>query len=514
MNAERVFIGYGSESGNARNLAQRLQRHPRLQAHAPLAVALNDLTPEQFTARDLLLIVTSSFGDGEPPANAERFLERTTQAASLSGLRYAIFGLGDTAYPTFCGFSKALDQVLADKGAVAAINRVDADSDFESFFTTWATVLDAVLQGDAQAGKTLQLQVTAYGENDAYPAKVIQHLRLNRAAPYASHIRLDIQGSGIRYRAGDNLYVLAENEPALLGGIADWLGDPRAVELLATKELRLLGKPVLRELARVSGNDELKTLLKVSNRKQLEQYLPGKDLLDVLEDFCQPAPFDAQTLADLLPASLPRAYSIASHSNAGYVDLCIREVAYTLGGRARKGAATGFLTGAPKAVKVFARSNPRFHLPDNVTHPVILIGTGTGIAPLMGLLEQLEGQAQRPEACLVFGDRRESEDFLYRERIEQWQTQGVLGNVLTAFSRDSESRYYVQHALVEHGHGIWSLLAQGAHVYLCGNKANLEQAIEQALVEVARSAGGLEPEAAEACVRQLQESGRIHKELY
>jgi sulfite reductase (NADPH) flavoprotein alpha-component len=514
MNVERVFIGYGSESGNARDLAQRLQRHACLQQHAPTATALNDLALEHFTAQDLLLIVTSSFGDGEPPANAERFLEQITHIASLTGLRYAIFGLGDTAYPTFCGFSKALDLVLAEKGATAVINRVDADSDFEAFFNTWATVVDAVLQGDAQAGKALHLRVTAYGEHDAYPAKVIQSRRLNQSAPYASHIRLDIEGSGIRYRAGDNLYVLAENEPALLAGIAEWLGDERAVELLAGKELRQLGKPLLRDLAKASANDELKTLLKVSNRKPLEQYLRGKDLLDLLENFCEPSQFDAQALADLLPASLPRAYSIASHSNPGYVDLCIREVAYTLAGRERTGMATGFLTGAPTTVKVFARSNPRFHLPDNVRHPVILIGTGTGIAPLIGLLEQLETQAQRPTACLVFGDRRESEDFLYRERITHWQAQGLLSQVLTAFSRDSESRYYVQHALMEHGHAIWALLVEGAHVYLCGNKANLDAAIEAALVEVARAAGRMETEAAEAFVRQLQESGRIHKELY
>ncbi|GFM84616.1 sulfite reductase subunit alpha [Pseudomonas cichorii] len=514
MNVERVFIGYGSESGNARGLAQRLECLPFLQRYAPQARELNSLDLEQMTATDLLLVVSSSFGDGEPPANAERFLEQAVQASNMAGLRYAIFGLGDTAYPTFCGFTRTLDTLLSSRNAMPVINRVDADTDFEGFFATWSRVLDSVLQGDSQAGATLHLQVVAYGEKTAYPASILEQRRLNQSPPYAHHIRFNIQGSGIKYRAGDNLYVLAENAPEQLAALARWFDDEQARTCLANKELRQIGKSVLRDIAKASGNDELKSLLKISHRKLLDEYLHGKDILDVLDDFCEPGCFTVQELAHWLPDNLPRAYSIASHSHPDYVDLCIREVAYSLAGRERKGTATGFLTGQPQAVNIFARSNPRFHLPDGVSHPLILIGTGTGIAPLIGLLEQLENEAANPTTCLVFGDRHQASDFLYRERIEHWQTQGVLDHVLTAFSRDNEARYYVQDALVEHSHIIWDLLNQGAHLYLCGNKANLECSICEALVSIARSAGRLDIETAEGFVRQLLNDGRIHKELY
>ncbi|MCV4283068.1 diflavin oxidoreductase [Pseudomonas capsici] len=514
MNVERVFIGYGSESGNARGLAQRLESLPCLQGHRPQARELNSLDLAQMTSSDLLLIVSSSFGDGEPPANAERFLEQAAQASDLVGLRYAIFGLGDTAYPTFCGFTKTLDTLLSSRNATPTINRVDADADFEGFFATWSSVLERVLQGDSQAGSALHLQVVAYGENAAYPASIIEQRHLNRTAPYAHHIRFDIQGSGINYRAGDNLYVLAENAPEQLDALTRWFDDQQAREWLADKELRQIGKQALRDIAKASGNEELKTLLKISNRRQLEDYLHGRDILDVLDDFCEPGCFTARELAQWLPDNLPRAYSIASQGNPDYVDLCIREVAYSLAGRERKGTATGFLTGQPAAVNIFVRSNPRFHLPDSVNHPLIMIGTGTGIAPLIGLLEQLENQTTTPKTCLVFGDRHQASDFLYKERIEHWQAQGVLDQVLTAFSRDNEVRYYVQDALREHAHVIWDLLNQGAHLYLCGNKANLERSIDEALVNVTRSAGRLDIETAEAFVRQLANEERIHKELY
>jgi len=511
---ERIFIGYGSESGNARGLAQKLERLPFLARYTVIVQELNSLALEQITAQDRLVIVSSSFGDGEPPANAERFVDHIKQTGPLAGLHYAIFGLGDTAYPTFCGFTKAIDVALLGKKATPFISRVDADTDFEGFFETWCAAFDAVLRGNLRAGTTLRLQVTAYGENDAYPARVITQTRLNTTAPYAHHIRLDIEGSGIKYRAGDNLYVLPENDPQLLSQIAQWFGGEPTSQALEDRELRQISKAALRDISKVTQNDALKNLLKVSNRKLLEEYLYGKDILDVLGDFCEPHSFSPQELAAWLPQRLPRAYSIASHNNDNYVDLCVREISYSLSDRERKGTATGYLTSHKPVVKVFARSNPRFHLPRDVSHPLIMVGTGTGIAPSIALLEQLDQEHINTHTCLVFGDRREASDFLYRDRIEQWQHQGILDQVITAFSRDSDSRYYVQHAIIKHGAYIWDLLQQGAHLYLCGNKENLERAIDEALISIAISVGKLTEEAAGEFISHLMISSRIHKELY
>ncbi|UVL38745.1 sulfite reductase flavoprotein subunit alpha [Pseudomonas sp. B21-040] len=511
---ERIVIGYGSESGNARGLTQRLLRLPCVQPYALAVQDLNALELETLTTRDLLIVVCSSFGDGEPPGNADRFLDQLIQCEHLSSVPYAIFGLGDTAYPTFCGFTKSLDAALLQKGAAPWINRVDADTDFEGFFETWCATLEAVLKGDRRAGTTLQLQVTAYGENAAWPARVISRTRLNATAPYAWQVRLDIEGSGIKYRAGDNLYVLAQNDPQLLAQIGQWFGRDDAHTLLATKELRQLGKSLLRDMARVSQHDTLKTLLKVSNRKELEGYLYGKDLLDVLSDFCEPGQMSLEELAEWLPDVLPRAYSIASHDQPHYVDLCIREIAYQLADRPRIGTATGHLAGKLAQVQVFARSNVRFHLPRQADHPVVLIGTGTGIAPLIALLEQIEQQSSPAQTCLIFGDRRRASDFLYQPRLEKWQETGVLDQLITAFSRDADRRYYVQDAMLEHGAYLWALLSQGAHVYVCGNKSHLERAIDEALVNIAMRYGHLAEEDAQQFVADLSSSDRVHKELY
>jgi len=512
----RIIIGYGSESGNALGLTQRLLRQAFLQSFELVAQDLNSLDLNTLRTTDRLVIISSSFGDGEPPANAERFLEQLGRSDSLAHLNYAIFGLGDTAYPTFCGFTKALDRLLQDKHANAFINRVDADSDFDDFFEAWCTAFSAVLRGDSSAGTTLSLRVSAYGERAAFTSHVIACTPLNKIAPHAYHVRLDIEGSGIRYRAGDNLYVLAPNDPQLLAEIALWLGDDGAMQQLRTKELRQLSKAVLRELARLCPHDNLKNLLKTSNRKALEAYLYGKDLLDIMMDFCSPSSITLPALVEMLTERLPRAYSIACHSHPHHVDLCFREVTYSLAERQRIGTASGYLARAQSKaeVQIFTRSNPRFHLPKGSDFPLVLIGAGTGIAPLIGLLEQREQEGTESPACLFFGDRRRASDFLYQERVERWHCLGVLEQVFTAFSRDSERRCYVQDALIEHGAYLWQLLEQGAHLYLCGNKHNLEHAIDQALLSVAGTFGQLGTPAAEDYMAKLNACGRVHKELY
>ncbi|WP_440511890.1 flavodoxin domain-containing protein, partial [Serratia sarumanii] len=141
---ERILIGYGSESGNARALAMRLGEQSSLQPYRPVVKELNAIQPADVGERDALLIVSSSFGDGEPPANAERFSDALAQWPDRHRLRYAIFGLGDTAYPHFCGFTQALDARLTQYGAQAIVNRVDADVNFEPFFATWLKTLEKV----------------------------------------------------------------------------------------------------------------------------------------------------------------------------------------------------------------------------------------------------------------------------------------------------------------------------------------------------------------------------------
>ncbi|MDI9274732.1 sulfite reductase flavoprotein subunit alpha [Stenotrophomonas sp. PFBMAA-4] len=498
----RLLVGFASESGNARALAQRLGAE--LQPHAPQVLPFNDIDVASLGHGDVLLAISSSFGDGEPPANGEQFFETLRQTPMLSGLRYAVFGLGDTGYPSFCGFTKALDAALSERQAQPLLHRVDADLGYEQFFQQWQPVLGQVLQGNLAAGQDLRLQVTAYGEDNAFAAPIVERRRLNSSDPAAWHVQLDIAGSGMAYRAGDTLHVVPDNDPSLLQALATWYGDPAAVTALQDRELRLPSKGVLRELARLGGSETLKGLLKVSQKRELDAYLHGLDVLDLLQDHATPDSVPLDRLCSILSPRLPRAYSIASHPGDDQVSLCVREVRYHLRGRERCGTATGSLLHGAGHARVYCRSNPGFHLPDAADAPLLMVGTGTGIAPLMGLMQELQAGTHARDVHLVFGEKHRQHDYLYREQLQDWHAQGLLSGLHTAFSRDGTGKVYVQHVLQQRADEVRDLLARGGHLYLCGNKRHLEAAVREAIDAI----GG------EGRWETLRGEGRTHCELY
>lgn len=547
-NLDNIIIGFGSESGNAEALASQLAKLPCFNQEELKLVALNELQLEQLGKNDLLLVVTSTFGDGEPPANAEDFAAQLSNSASLAPFQYAIFALGDVAYANFCQFGKTLDTQLSVKGAVRVINRVDADVDYRAFFQQWLDTVGAVIAGDQNIGQLLDLKVTPYSEAAPHPAKIISSTRLNTSASGVYEVAMDISGSGINYRAGDLLYALPRKDPELLSKLTSWFASKHASQEqvaaeLVGKELRLLTKSLLRTLANKANNAALKERLKTRNKLALADYLYGRDLFDVLQDCGEPGFISLPELSAALSQQTPRAYSIASsgifyrqaqtiekdndsptqspkhnlvNSSPSRVDLCIRDVSYELNQRMHYGTISHPLSHCQTGdqVKVFIRSNPGFHLADNADMPIIMIGAGTGIAPYLGFLQQIESQQQRPHTLLFFGERKQQQDFLYRKQLLRWLSQGVLTQLVTAFSQDQAEKYYVQHAMVKHGEQLWQLLQNDAVLYVCGSQRNLAKPIDQALITMAQQYGKLSLEQAEEYISELVSAQRYRRDLY
>ena len=181
----RVHIAYGSESGNAQALATELANQPFLQAYTVSVSSLNETHPSMLDSQTLLLVITSSFGDGEPPANADDFLETLENLTALS-CRYCVFGLGDVTYEHFCGFSQKVDEALQSKQAQPLIERVDADLNYREIFKQWLPLLQQALNDLPQQPLSHQLSVQVYNENTVYQAEVldIQHLAQSDPAVY------------------------------------------------------------------------------------------------------------------------------------------------------------------------------------------------------------------------------------------------------------------------------------------------------------------------------------------
>lgn len=151
---KQLHIAYGSESGTAHRLSYDLKRD--LSRFKPSYTTLNELNLAELGDDDLVLIITSTTGAGDVPSNARAFYRQLVQHKDKLNFHFAVFGLGDTNYDDFCGFSIVVDGLLTRKGAKAIAKPVNADVDFEDFFEQWSTKVTALLNNSAGAAEALQ----------------------------------------------------------------------------------------------------------------------------------------------------------------------------------------------------------------------------------------------------------------------------------------------------------------------------------------------------------------------
>jgi sulfite reductase (NADPH) flavoprotein alpha-component len=171
----------------------------------------------------------------------------------------------------------------------------------------------------------------------------------------------------------------------------------------------------------------------------------------------------------------------------------------------------------PKGQRTTAwlRRHPAFNLPPDPNRPIIMVAAGCGIAPFIGFLAEREAEGSRGVSWLIFGNRHRDADFLHGPRLQAWLQAGVLVRLDTAFSRDPDDGAHVQDRLVEQAAEVWEwLTARNAILYACGRLSTLGRGLDEALTGIARSKGGLEPQAADALVAQWRADGRIRRDLF
>jgi sulfite reductase (NADPH) flavoprotein alpha-component len=240
----------------------------------------------------------------------------------------------------------------------------------------------------------------------------------------------------------------------------------------------------------------------VDNGEVLSEYVHTRDYVDILKEFDE-ARFEApENFLAQLSAITPRLYSIASclAAHPGEAQLCISVVRYETHGRKKKGLASGFFADHAgmfvKNIPVYVQESRTFRLPKGGATDIIMCGPGTGIAPFRAFLEQriLDGATGRN--WLVFGEQHRATDFLYGEEFLEMQRKGKLHRLDVAFSRDQERKIYVQHRLLENAKELWGWLQGGAYFYVCGDAHRMAKDVHQTLIEIAKTEGGLTPEAA------------------
>jgi sulfite reductase (NADPH) flavoprotein alpha-component len=142
-----VTILWGSQTGNAEGLGKKLAKLLSSKGHAPTLKSMADVSLADLSEIAHLLIITSTYGDGEPPDNAAEFHAalQAADAPSLASLQYSVFALGDSNYPEFCKCGRDFDQRLAGLGAKRLTEIVECDVEFDDTFKTWSSQVTTAL---------------------------------------------------------------------------------------------------------------------------------------------------------------------------------------------------------------------------------------------------------------------------------------------------------------------------------------------------------------------------------
>ncbi len=557
--ATPLLIGYGSQTGSAQGLAKRVAKEAEKRGFAPTVKELNAVAPAELTTLARCVVITSTWGDGDPPDNAAGFWAQLQADAvpRLENLSFAVLGLGDRNYADFCGAAKKFDERLEKLGARRLAPRGECDVDYEAGAKAWLEALWLRLEGTEAVGKSAisdQSGPAAAGAQEPphaglntvppkaeytrscpFPARLKTNRRLNRDGSQKDtrHFEILLANSGLGYEAGDALGVGPTNCPALVEELLATLGfsgdetvttassPATSIHQLLTTGLVITAPApaLLKDAAARAKNSELLALLDPARKSELDQWLHGRDVVDVLRA-CAGAKFTPAEITAHLRKLQPRLYSISSSPKAhpGEVHLTVAAVRYEAHGRARKGVCSCWLADRVAVnetpVPVFVQKSHGFRLPSDPARPIIMVGPGTGIAPFRAFLEERRAVGAAGENWLFFGDQQRACDFLYEEELTAWSRDGLLTRLDLAFSRDQAAKIYVQDRMREQAAELWRWLEDGAHFYVCGDAKRMAKDVDAMLHQLIETAGGKTRDQAAEYVANLKSAKRYQRDVY
>ncbi|CAB3402599.1 unnamed protein product [Caenorhabditis bovis] len=590
----QVLIMYGSQTGTAEEMSGRLAKD--LSRYSKKAVVVD---PEDIEVEDLnrlsevpdalLVLCLATYGEGDPTDNAIGLVEYlNSDSCDLSGVRYAVFGLGNKTYEHFNAVGKQMDKQLEKLGAtrIFQMGLGDDDANLEEDFMRWreaflpkvAEEFGWELNAEAETMRQYRLESVEPGKalfkgefgrlgayerprppfdvKNPYLATITENreLHLEKSDRSCRHIEFSVEGSRIRYEAGDHLAVFPTNDSKLVDRLIELLEfDPdQSFRLVNVDEDASKRHPfpcpttfrtalshyvdicapvkshVLKAISEYCSDEAQKKnldLLATATEEGMKEYAryivkERRSIVDVLNEHrsCK-APIEY--LLELLPRLQARYYSIASSPrvNEEKIAICAVITKYSIGDRHINGVCTNYLSTkmANSKAPVFVRKST-MRLPHRITTSVIMIGPGTGFAPFRGFLQDRQchknSGKEVGEMHLYYGCRHPDHDYIYRDELEDFVKDGVLTHLECAFSRLSDKKVYVQDKLWETKDRVWDAINNGAHVYVCGDARNMARDVQATLLKIFREVGAKSESDAQAFFKDLEKSKRYQADVW
>ncbi|MBE1548759.1 NADPH-dependent sulfite reductase flavoprotein alpha-component [Mycobacterium sp. OAS707] len=531
------LVLWASQTGNAEDFAARLAER----LGDSQLVNMDDMQLAELAAARDVLVITSTFGDGGPPDNGAGFWDRlhAADAPALDGVRYAVLGIGDRSYANFCGHAKAIDGRLAALGATRMLDRTECEVYDDEPMDRWAERVTALLAA------TVTVPSNGHSAGVSTVAKSKRTEPFTRAKPLLAPLSrnsvltgptsgkevrqfgFDISEYDVSYAVGDSLGVYATNDPATVDAwlTATGLRGDTSVEvdgneqslrdaLIVSYDICRVTPDLLRFVAE-SCRDKAATKTLLAPSDKLGKWLVDRNGLDIVQEFAVRA--EPEEWQEILVRLTPRNYSISSSPliSPNEVQVTVSVVRYRgADGGQRGGVCSTFLADRAAAAPVFLQRSPYFRPPEDGATPMIMVGPGTGVAPFRGFLQERRALGHGGRNWLFFGDRHRSENFYYRDDLEDMVRDGFLNRLDLAFSRDQAKRVYVQHKMLDYGADVWRWLDDGAHFYVCGDASRMAKDVDAALTSIIKTHGSMSDEDAHEYKRELVASKRYVRDVY
>jgi len=537
--ARVINILYGTQTGNSESVANDAAAVAKTHGLLPVVKSMDEIEIDALVKMEYLLIITSTYGEGEMPDNAQLLWDAISadSAEKMQDTQFSVLSLGDTSYDLFCKAGIEWDNRLAELGAKRLYDRIDCDVDFEEAAESWiSSVIPMMADGAAVAVISDSNEASdkpKFNRKNPFSSKITLNrlLTSEKSSKETRHYEFSLAGSGLTYEAGDALNVIPQNCPELVADIVKAISctgeedEPVNGVLMSLSdalrthfEIKLPSKELLQEIANRSGDQALNGLLESGDKNDLGKYLWGRDTLDILLQF-PGIEFSAAEFLALLKPLQHRAYSISSSGkmHTDSVHLTVASVRYNAHQRDHKGVCSTYiadLVDSDTEVKIFFSPNKSFRVPEDDSLPMIMVGPGTGIAPFRAFLQEREFRKASGQNWLLFGDRNAATDYIYQDEIEAMQEKGVLNRLDLAFSRDQEQKIYVQDRMIENGAEMFSWLEQGGSFFVCGDATYMAKDVDKALHTIIETHGNKSAEQAVDYVNQLKKEKRYVRDVY
>jgi len=532
----KIHFLYGTQTGNSESLAQMAADLAKRNNFETNLAPLDDISMDDLQKMTNAIFVVSTYGEGEMPDNAHLFWESLSSntAPRLENMNFGVLALGDTGYEEFCNAGKLIDTRLEQLGGKRVIKRVDCDVDFEAPSNEWFKEVLPLFNKDKNLvidQSQIKEKKVKWNKNNPFMAEISKNQLLSgpKSNKEIRHYEIELGDSEINYEVGDSLNVVPVNDENLVKLILNRLkiNDSYKVSsheesikelLLYSFEISTPSKSFVEEFGNMSNSKELKKALRNDNKENLESFLWGKDILDIL-NLDSTFSIEPEKFLSLLRPLQPRAYSISSsprmHENQ--VHLTISSVRWTNNKRVHNGVCSSFLAGIGSSstkVGIYVSQNNSFRIPENDLAPMIMVGPGTGVAPFRAFLEERKSRGSKGKNWLFFGDQTQKNDFIYKDEISYFKKTGLLNKLDLAFSRDQEKKVYVQHKMIDSSQELFEWLENGAYFYVCGDAKYMAKDVDNALHKIVQGSGKLDFEGAKEYVNELRRQKRYLRDVY